>query len=909
MDTKIKERCIYCGGDVYYHGDESLIKCDWCGQTVPVMKFQGEMTRIKKTIEENAQIKEQLKVAEKEKQAANDRLFAALSDLGQIRDEQDTLGKVVHKLTEGQGDALQSLEFLKGVSERLINTQNDIFGRMGVMQEIGMQLKKNGMADQEFQSVMNEFMMWSQQIQQDDMHRLQEITKKADSLYAGQKEIREKSEELQKAVARNQETLDGIHNQHLEKIRNLYEKAETAQAAWEFDKAQGFYEQVLTEGGKDPEVYWRILICHYGLTYQKNDMEEWVPVILRPDLREPDMIPERCDMKSNMEDTNRDYYVTELKKIDSIIDSYRNVRHDWQFDVFISVKQSIDGNYTTDRNTGLDIYNFLKAKGLKVFNSEVTKIPSGDLYEPYIISALLSSKVMIVIGSCKENMESQWVKNEWSRFQWLQYQDKKITGKTERKLLCYLTNGMQPRDIPKGLDPNRQAIMDGVQAHDAMLEAVREILPFSQKIPAGQTEKVLVQKEAPFETVMNQIMVWLFEGDYQAVIDKYESLKKTGMYLDQPKLHLYVLCARNQVDDPDQLQDIKIDLRKEGLFKLAMKQSKGTSLEQDLKRILDANQANKRPETKKKDEVKAIISSPETEHKDNIDESVFDELKKAVSKNELINKGTQKSENKSVKELGRQKNRKLMDSIFDANGYYQLGEEAFKEKKYEEAVKWYQEADKSFHSEAAYKLGRCYKLGLGVARDDDKARSYYVNAAFRDHPDACYELGGIYSRLQEKSGKGYLADSYKEQSISYYQKAFNGYKEEVENGNKEAMLKLAECYRFGHGTPLDKGEAVKWYRKASDLSDYSAMFSLGECYERGEGVPVNTEEAAKWFKKAAINGLINAQYKMGLFYEEGKGVPKNKEEAKKWYSKAAEKGHNASKQNLERLMKKKWFFI
>ena len=206
-------------------------------------------------------------------------------------------------------------------------------------------------------------------------------------------------------------------------------------------------------------------------------------------------------------------------------------------------------------------------------------------------------------------------------------------------------------------------------------------------------------------------------------------------------------------------------------------------------------------------------------------------------------------------------------------------------------------------------MGRCYKLGLGVARDDDKARSYYVNAAFRDHPDACYELGGIYSRLQEKSGKGYLADSYKEQSISYYQKAFNGYKEEVENGNKEAMLKLAECYRFGHGTPLDKGEAVKWYRKASDLSDYSAMFSLGECYERGEGVPVNTEEAAKWFKKAAINGLINAQYKMGLFYEEGKGVPKNKEEAKKWYSKAAEKGHNASKQNLERLMKKKWFFI
>ena len=82
MDSRIKERCIYCGGDVYYHGDESLIKCDWCGQTIPVMKFQGQITRMKKTAEENALIKEQLKEAEKEKKAAEQGDAVAQLNLG-----------------------------------------------------------------------------------------------------------------------------------------------------------------------------------------------------------------------------------------------------------------------------------------------------------------------------------------------------------------------------------------------------------------------------------------------------------------------------------------------------------------------------------------------------------------------------------------------------------------------------------------------------------------------------------------------------------------------------------------------------------------------------------------------------------------------------------------------------------
>lgn len=40
----------------------------------------------------------------------------------------------------------------------------------------------------------------------------------------------------------------------------------------------------------------------------------------------------------------------------------------------------------------------------------------GQKYEPYIYSALNSSKIMLVIGTERDEFTAPWVKNEWSRF-------------------------------------------------------------------------------------------------------------------------------------------------------------------------------------------------------------------------------------------------------------------------------------------------------------------------------------------------------------------------------------------------------------------------------------------------------------------------------------------------------------
>ena len=63
--SQYKERCIYCGSDVYYTGTESLIKCGMCGHTLVVAKFENELAKMNAAIEEGEAAKRELEAAEK----------------------------------------------------------------------------------------------------------------------------------------------------------------------------------------------------------------------------------------------------------------------------------------------------------------------------------------------------------------------------------------------------------------------------------------------------------------------------------------------------------------------------------------------------------------------------------------------------------------------------------------------------------------------------------------------------------------------------------------------------------------------------------------------------------------------------------------------------------------------------
>lgn len=890
MPELIKERCLYCGGDVYYHSRQKLIKCEWCGETINTVKFENVLVRMQETEEENAQIKQRLAKAEKEKETANDRLFSALSALGQIRDDQDVLGQMLHLLTGNQNDALGSLQFLKEISKRLIGSQNDIFARMTVVQDIASQIQKIDMDAQERQTVMSQFMLWSQQTQEEDLQRLQEIAASSDQLLQETQEIHAKVNDLREKSSHLQQTIDAFHTEYtrdkLQELQQLYHQAADFQHDLRFDTAEEYYHNVVTKGGADAEVYWRLIMCHYCLFYEKDDTGRLIPIILNPDLTDPAEMSLRKELDALMTAEDRPYYTTKLQEIDRILDKYRLLKGEVRYDIFISVKQDDNGHYTADSDVASDLYDFLKKQGLRVFNSRRTAIPAGHEYEPYIISALLSSKVLIVVGTSPENMLSNWVKNEWSRFQWLQYRDKEKTGKTDRVLFCYLAKGMQAEQIPRALHPDRQAIYDGVKAHDELLAGISFLKVY--KGGSGSHNLLL-----DFRLVADQMKFWLIQGKYDRVLSKYNELTETGLFLSQAQLHLLALCAEKQVIDIQQVVCSEVILDEEKEFKAAI----------------------------------MLCRSDEEKEK----------LKELLAKNQEWRGRTEIVEEEKESETQKQDDKEQTSESDEATKWLRLGLDAELNENYSDAIQWYRKAAGQGIAEAQYRLGLCYENGNGIRKNRKTAVNWYKKAAELGFAEANNHLGFCY-----ENGICVTADI--TEAIKFYQKA-------ADQGSEQSKKKLYQIHISEHGTSDDwyhlgkeaedkhnASEAEKWYLKAAEADHIEAQFALGLLYFNNDGKspwlkrheartwfrraaeqghadacyytgyleePISYKEAIKWYREAADKNVSEAQYRLGRCYDYGIGVTKNEKLAEKWYQKAINQGNEHAKENLLLLKQSK----
>ena len=52
-----------------------------------------------------------------------------------------------------------------------------------------------------------------------------------------------------------------------ERLANLYERASGLRRKNEFDKAEDIYEKIIEEIPDDPDLYWSMLLCRYGVEY------------------------------------------------------------------------------------------------------------------------------------------------------------------------------------------------------------------------------------------------------------------------------------------------------------------------------------------------------------------------------------------------------------------------------------------------------------------------------------------------------------------------------------------------------------------------------------------------------------------------------------------------------------------
>ena len=116
-----------------------------------------------------------------------------------------------------------------------------------------------------------------------------------------------------------------------------------------------------------------------------------------------------------------------------------------KYDVFISFKNSgKNGQATPDAAAARRVHAALKERGMSVFFSEESLAEKGQgHFGKSIESALDSARVLILVASCREHIESRWVETEWDSF----LQDVR-SGNKEGELFIFNCGDLKPTDLP-----------------------------------------------------------------------------------------------------------------------------------------------------------------------------------------------------------------------------------------------------------------------------------------------------------------------------------------------------------------------------------------------------------------------------------------------------------------------------
>ena len=947
MEKQYPEKCPSCEAEIWYSENEQLIKCCSCGNTFRIAEFVREQQKIEQRLAEGEKAKEDLKTAKLERQMAQEALSETVQALEGIQLDQQVCAENVKRILEGQNanrtmqdnmmSLLRSLQggqkyeksflnhLLKNVSVGQQKTEDKLTSISEITEElllnqnrtddmINVLNKRIAGSEQERKKLIAEFVSWSRYSRKEDFDRLKKIRDYSEKITNAIKEIDTRIDQSYADISRVENAVKEFEtkweNDRRNKLVKKYKYAEVLQKERRFDEALEYYKEVLINGGQDLEVYWRILMCHYCIEYQWDDEGNQIPTILYPDLSDPSEVTERVYLLDALQDAEKEvqeYYKSKLNDIDSILDKYRQWQYKHEYDVFISVKQTARSNgqkyYTNDYRVGLELYEHLTSLGLKVFNSEKTKGPAGREWEPYILAALMSARIMIVVGTCPEYMEAQWVKNEWSRYQWLQ---KYETDRNRKRLLfCYLSGGMRAECIPKGLNPGRQAIIDGIGAREELDEAIYRVFPRIEKERTKRqpfaTSSHGQQTEAAIISRMEELLV---NEEYEKVERVYEEYRNQEDHNNvSVSILLRVLCAQLRVGFVEDIPHTQVLLSEQKFFRLAKNcanRANDSRLLEQLKQMETDNLA----ELKKKEpkETKLPISD-NNEIKNNGGGTSFQLPKQATAEQKKDDNAapdtTKREEGKITSpqnpaKLGEKSktehtiNKKSKDDSGTASALYHLGNRYMHgwdiEQDQEKAVFCYRMSADEGNIDAVYMLGGCYYCGNGVEQDYAKAAYYYEKSAAQGHAAAQFNLGMCYIR-----GEGVEEDCLK--GISYLQKA-------AQQGTVEAQVYLGVIYEDGVKVKQDYKKAVSYYQQAADQGDAFAEFSLANCYFSGLGVEQDYKKAMLYYKKEADRGLADGQNKLGDCYYCGTGVEQDYKKAVSYYKKAADQGNADAQKTL-----------
>ena len=265
-------------------------------------------------------------------------------------------------------------------------------------------------------------------------------------------------------------TLPSVDN---EKLLNLYNRANNLRLSNEFDKAYGVYETILEIDENQLEAHWGLILCRYGVEYVDDPKTKKKMITCHRTKYESVLTdPDYKIIISKAYGEALNIYKEEAKTISNIQKKALEISNNEEdYDIFICYKEGDkNGDRTPDSVIAQDIYNKLTDLNYKVFFARITLADKlGEEYEPYIFSALNSSKIMLVVGTNADNLNSVWVKNEWSR-----YLD--LIKNKKKKVLIPVYSKMDAYELPEEFSMLQALCIDKVGSMQDLITAVGKII-------------------------------------------------------------------------------------------------------------------------------------------------------------------------------------------------------------------------------------------------------------------------------------------------------------------------------------------------------------------------------------------------------------------------------------------------
>lgn len=340
-----------------------------------------------------------------------------------------------------------------------------------------------------------------------------------------------------------------VHSFDNEKKTTYFKRAEALRFRCEFDKAAGIYETIVSEFPREPEAYWGLVLCKYGIEYVDDP---------KTGLKIPTC--HRTRFESIYDDTDynnvikyadvvaRDVYEKEAKAISKLQKSILDIssRED-PFDIFICYKETDSkGDRTPDSVLAQDIYKELTHEGYRVFFSRITlEDKLGSQYEPYIFAALHSSKVMIHVTTSDENSESVWVKNEWQRYLSLIQEGQKKT-----LIPCY--KGISAYELPDEMQNLQGQDMAKLGSMQDLIRGINKILGKSRK--SSSNDRYGLENGAAqdaFDSQVNKGYVYLSKEMWEEAEETFHAATKLVPLCG--RAYIGLMLAKAQAESIDYL--------------------------------------------------------------------------------------------------------------------------------------------------------------------------------------------------------------------------------------------------------------------------------------------------------------------------------------------------------------------